>query len=190
MTLQTLQTLSHILVLIGVILGGIGAFGSYYYSQAISNLPIISLKTESIKSPEWSDSAFYNYSLSNTGKGVLTMLSSKVKVTNIESNNKLRVIQQGAPQIPLEAEVYLDNKIGNYEITYFKEGKQFSRLILKENDIDYITLKINAIDGFDYEIQLSIDYRLNSEDKIYTVESKVIKILFPISDLNKAIDSL
>jgi hypothetical protein len=190
MTLQTLQTLSHILVLIGVVIGGVGAFGSYFYSQAISNLPIINLKIESIESPEWSNSTFYDYSLSNMGKGVLTVLSSKVKVISIESNKKLRVIQQGAPQIPLKAKVYLHNKVGSYKISYVSESKKFYRLILKENDIDYIKLKIGAVDGFDYEIKLAIDYRLNSEDNVYSIESENIKIQFPISDLEKAINSL
>ena len=190
MSLQTLQTFSHILVLLGVVIGGIGAFGSFYYSQAISNLPIMNLKIENINSPEWSNSTFYDYSLTNVGKGVITVLSSKIKVIKVESNIKLRVIQNGAPQIPLKAKVHLNSKVGNYEISYLNEDKQCSKLILKENDVDYIKLRIDAVDGFNYTIKLSIDYRLNAEDKIYTIESKSNHLLFPISDLDKAIKSL
>ena len=185
MTPQILQTTSHILIFIGVLLGGIGAFGSYYYGELIEKLPILSVQVEKPNSPRWSDSIFMNYTLSNQGKGAITVTSSYIDVISFKEIKRLREIQSGAPQVPIKAEVSLDSKIDMYKIEYINNDKEFTRIFLKETDADYIDLKINATDGIDYVVNLVVNYKYNADNKVMIFRSKDINLIFQLVILIK-----
>ena len=182
MSPQFLLTYSQVLIFIGVLLGAIGAFGNYYYGNILSKLPILKIEIEKPHLPRWSHSIFLNYTISNQGKGVIRIVSSNIEIIKFNKIMDLKGLQIGAPQVPIQGEVNLEAKLKKYKILYNSDNN-FTRLLLKENDMDYITLKVNAIDGIDYLVHLNIEYKFNMEDKIRTFKSKQILLHFPITEL-------